>query len=66
MGMKWIRDRYKVPAKRGMEVTAQGIRGTIVGSKNGYLRIRIDERKRILSFHPTWEMKYLSQKEIKR
>lgn len=60
MSMKWIRDHYKVPAKRGMKVIAQGQRGTIVGSKNEYLRIRIEGEKNILSFHPTWEMEYPS------
>jgi hypothetical protein len=64
--MKWIRDHYTVPAKRGMEVIAVGKRGTIVASKNGYLRIRINGQKKIFSFHPTWEMTYPSQKEKKK
>jgi hypothetical protein len=63
--MKWIRDRYKVPAKRGMKVAAQGERGIIIGSKNGYLRIQIEGRKKNLLFHPTWEMKYFPQKAKK-
>jgi hypothetical protein len=65
MSMKWIRDLYKVPAKRGMKVIAQGERGTIVGSRNGYLRIRIDGRKNVFSFHPTDDIKYLAQIGVK-
>ena len=57
--MDYIRKKYKVPAKRGMKVIAQGHNGTIVGARNGYLRIRIEGEKNILSFHPTWEMEYL-------
>ena len=57
--MEYIRKKYKVPAKYGMKVIAQGRNGIIVGAKNGYLRIRIEGEKNILSFHPTWEMKYL-------
>lgn len=64
MSMKWIRDRYKVPAKRGMNVIAQGDRGTIVGSRNGYLRIQIDGQKKIFSFHPTDDIKYFPLPQI--
>jgi hypothetical protein len=56
--MEYIRDYYNVPAKRGMEVVAQGRNGRIVGSRGEYLRIKVDGEKNILSFHPTWEMEY--------
>ena len=59
MSMKWIREHYNVPAKRGMEVVAQRRHGIIVGSKGEYLRIRIDGEKNIMSFHPTHEMKFI-------
>ena len=58
MSMRYIRDHYGVPAKRGMEVVAQGRKGRIVGSRGSYLRIKVDGEKNILSFHPTWEMEY--------
>ena len=59
MGMKWIREHYNVPAKRGMGVIAQGRKGMIVGSKGEYLRVRIEGEKNIISFHPEWEMEYI-------
>ena len=58
MSMAYIRDHYDVPAKRGMEVVAQGRNGRIVGSRGAYLRIKVDGEKNILSFHPTWKMEY--------
>jgi hypothetical protein len=61
MSFEYIGETYNVPAKRGMKVIAQGRRGTIVGVKGPYLRIRIEGEKNILSFHPTWEMEYLSK-----
>lgn len=61
MSFEYIRETYNVPAKRGMKVIAQGRRGTIVGVKGPYLRIRIEGETNILSFHPTWEMVYLSE-----
>ena len=63
MSMKYIREHYNVPAKRGMKVNAQGHNGVIVGSRGPYLRIRIEGEKNVLSFHPTWEMEYLSNGE---
>jgi hypothetical protein len=59
MSMEYIRETYNVPAKKGMNVIAQGRNGVIVGSKGGYLRIKIEGEKNILSFHPVWEMKYV-------
>lgn len=56
--MRYIRDHYGVPAKRGMEVVAQGRTGRIVASSGAYLRIKVEGEKNILSFHPTWEMEY--------
>ena len=60
--MKYIRDTYKVPAKVGMRVIANGQEGVIAGARRQYLLIRIDGKTDVLSFHPTWEMKYLPQR----
>jgi len=57
--MKYIRDRYGVPARRGARVTFCGTPHTIVASKGQYLRVREDGRKRIDSIHPTWNVVYL-------
>lgn len=57
--MKYIRNQYKVPAKRGGKIKYKGVAGTIVGAKGPYLRIRLDGEKRVASYHPTWEIEYL-------
>jgi hypothetical protein len=60
MSMNYIRDTYKVPAKRGTRVIACGKLGKIIGSRGGYLRIKIDTEKKPLLFHPTWNVVYLT------
>lgn len=63
MSMQWVRDNYRVPAKRGGRVRYTGERtpqlGTITGTKGPYLRIRLDGERRPIPFHPTWELEYL-------
>jgi hypothetical protein len=68
MSMEYIRRTYRVPAKRGVQVeyiASDGERmvGTIVGSKGAYIRVRFgkgNKRKDILSFHPTYNLQYLT------
>ncbi|KTC97922.1 hypothetical protein [Legionella feeleii] len=59
MSMEYIRMYYKVPAKRGQKVVANGKLGLITGSRGVYLRIRLEDQKRSSLYHPTWEMSYL-------
>lgn len=59
--MDYIRKYYNVPAKRGGRVEFEGRPGTITGSVNGYLRIRLDGENRSRRYHPTWEIKYLNK-----
>ena len=65
MSMDWIRKSYSVPAKRGGRVEYTGGKtpefGTIVGAREGRLRIRLDgmEYTHPLPFHPTYELRYL-------
>ena len=67
MSMAYIREHYKVPAKRGARIrwTWHRLRvehkdtGTIVGSRGQYLRVRFDGSPEVLSLHPTWEIEYL-------
>lgn len=63
MSMRFIRDRYSVPAKRGARVLYTGEKvpqfGTIVAAKGSYIRIRMDGEKYVGSYHPTWEMRYI-------
>lgn len=62
MSMKYIRDHYKVPAKRGGMVRFTHLGeyfGTIKSARDGHLRILLDDRKKTQSFHPTWNIEYL-------
>jgi hypothetical protein len=64
-----IRDARKIPAKirgrvryTGGRLTGHGVReGTIVGTHNGYLRIRLDGDKHPGTYHPTWELEFLPE-----
>lgn len=60
MSATYIRNYYKVPAKRGMRVVANGRPGTIVSFPGAYLGIRLDGEKRTRRYHPTWRIEYLS------
>lgn len=63
MSLRYIRDTYGVPAKRGgrIEYTGNGakIQGTITGSKGGNIRVRLDGDTHSSVFHPTWKIRYL-------
>jgi len=66
MSLDYIRKTYGVPAKRGGRIVYNGDanrpgqKGTIVGARNQYLRIRLDDHPGVVSsFHPTWEITYL-------
>jgi len=67
MSMKYIRDYYGVPAKRGTQVTITtpkmgDIQGTIVASRGAYIRVRPDlSGGRILTYHPTDNIRYKSK-----
>ena len=52
MTLAYIRDYYKVPAKRGTIVYYKGHRGIITGSKNAYLRVRMEDYDIIKTLHP--------------
>lgn len=62
--IKWIRSNYGVPlAKTGYRLRFNdGLstkEGTIVGAKNGGLRVRFDGQRVICYLHPTWNVEYL-------
>jgi len=59
MTAAYVRNYYRVPAKRGGKITFEGKPGTIVGFRDQYLRARLDGEKEILTLHPTWEVEYL-------
>ena len=61
--MKYIRDYYGVPAKRGARIRYTGspepISGTVVAARDARLHVRLDGIKHIARLHPTWEVEYL-------
>ena len=67
MTMKYVRDTYGVPAKRGCRVSYSGVTigsppllGTICSAtSSGHIRVRFDGERRTLKLHPTWAIKYL-------
>ena len=65
MSIAAIRESRGVPAKIGGRVRYTGSadgkprEGTIIGTRGGYLRIRLDGAKVAGSYHPTWELEYL-------
>ena len=63
MSLEYIRRVYKVPAKRGMAVRAEGQKGRILGARGPYLRILLEGEIIKKLFHPTWEMEYLTEEE---
>lgn len=64
MSLKYIRDHYGVPAKRGGRVRYNGkIEGTITGSDGARLRVRMDGDRFSLKYYPTWDMEYLDKEE---
>ena len=63
MSMEWIRKNYKVPAKRGARVEytdGETKLGTITGTSDQYIRIRMDGDQHTGLYHPTWGMRYLA------
>lgn len=63
MSIAWVRKHYQVPAKVGgrVEYTGDGKPelGTITGTLDGHLRVRLDGIKHSMPFHPTWKLRYL-------
>lgn len=62
MSMSYIRKTYGVPAKRGGRVIYENrFSGTIVGSSDAYLRIRLDDPPdgEIFLYHPDYALTYL-------
>lgn len=54
-----VRRAYQVPAKVGSRVDVSGRPGTIVGFRNGKLRVRFDGDPQIYNAHPTRNTTYL-------
>lgn len=64
MSMQTIRRQYGVPAKRGAKIRYtppyhEPRDGIIVGSRDAYLRAKLDDEKRTVFLHPTWCVEYV-------
>lgn len=57
----YVREYYKVPAKRGGRVLVGKDRkpGRITSGAGNYIRIRLDGEKHAGYYHPTWEIEYM-------
>lgn len=64
MTMKYVRDRYGVPVRRGGRVIYTGEKhplfGTIRSASGGRVNIELDHIRGAMPFHPTWELQYLA------
>ena len=61
MSLKYIRDFYNVPAKRGQRVLWRGMPGRITAASGPHVRIRMDDPEMpVVIAHPTDEaLRYL-------
>jgi len=63
MSMEYIRNYYKVPAKRGGKIIfdyPDPRIGVITSAQGHYIRVRFPEHKHSLILHPTWKVEYLN------
>jgi hypothetical protein len=67
VSMKYIRDYYSVPAKRGARVEYTGGKtpktGVITSARDAKINIRMDGMQHPRTYHPTWEIRYLDKQE---
>jgi hypothetical protein len=61
MSAAYVRCYYRVPAKRGTRVIADGKPGTIVSFPGKYIGVRLDGETRVGRWHPTWRIDYLDE-----
>lgn len=68
MSLKYIREHYGVPARRGQKVKYTGEYrgewfGTITSSSGPHIKVKPDDRTKSSKFrlilHPTWNVEYL-------
>lgn len=62
--MQYIRDTYRVPARRGQRVEYRDMDGTVKAgvvtqAHGARVRIRLDGERSGRIFHPTWNLRYL-------
>lgn len=62
LSFDYVRQRYGVPAKRGMRVTVDGKPGRITSGAGHYIRVRFDGETFSSFCHPTWRVVYHEMK----
>lgn len=58
---EYVRSHYKVPAKVGMRVIANGYPGVITSFVDSHIVVRLDGDEQSAPWHPTWRMVYLGE-----
>lgn len=53
MSLRYIREYYGVPAKRGEPVKYRGKIGVVTGCSDPHVRVRLAGEKIALPYHPT-------------
>lgn len=61
MSMKYIRETYGVPAKRGARLLYLGVMHRVCSAQGHYLRTETFGGERYL-IHPTWQAEWLPDK----
>jgi hypothetical protein len=73
MSMKYLRNTYGIPARRGGRVRftdQDGVvwNGRITSTLGPYLRVLVDDRvpgyRRRLVLHPTWQVEYVTPNDL--
>jgi hypothetical protein len=64
MSLDYIRQHYKVPARRGCRIKftpCPGIvkEGFVVAASGAYIRVRFTDFRRTVLLHPSWRVEYL-------
>ena len=62
MTLEYIRSHYRVPARFGARVIADGKPATITGTQGQYLLLLVDGEQQENPWHPTWRIKYQGQR----
>lgn len=50
--LEWHRESYNIPAKKGLHVTVDGIRGIITGASGPHIKVHLEGDKYDRPFHP--------------
>ena len=63
--LAWHRSYYRVSARNGHKIIADGRPATIVGASGPHLWVRFDDDLARGAVHPTWHVDYLDGKGVR-